>query len=181
MHPLIIQNNREKMNSTKDAKANHALKTQSEIPRTLGFLIAFVGVFFLVATVFSLITIMVLQVSSGDSGPLSSKDKYTITLTVTSLFTALGAFYIGVKLIKKLDSGRKLFNIFSLFVIALAWAKFMYKQNAIEKSFANMPAELAANAKQIELGDTLTVFILPAILILVALLLNLRRSKDSLS
>lgn len=175
------------MHNTKDleaidtSEARNTINTHSEIPRTLGFLIAFAGVFFLVATVFSLITIVVLQATSGDSGPLSSKDKYTIILTVTSLFTALGALYIGIKLIKKQDIGRKLFNIFSLIVIALAWGKFMYKQNAIEKSFANMPAELAANAKQIELGDTLTVFILPAILIVVVLLLNLPRSKDSLS
>ena len=172
---------RQHMSSISNSDTNKPLKAQSEIPRTLGFLIAFVGVFFLVATLFSLLTIVVLQASTGDSGPLSSKDKYTIALTITSLLTALGALYVGVKLIKKLDSGRKLFNIFGLIVIALAWAKFMYKQNAIEKSFANMPAELAANAKQIELGDTLTIFILPAILIVVALLLNLRRSKDSLT
>lgn len=168
------------MSNTSNIDANKPSKAPSEIPRTLGFLIAFVGVFFLVATVFSLITITVLQVSSGDSGPLSSKDKYTIALSITSLLTALGALYIGIKLIKNLDIGRKLFNIFGLIVIALAWAKFMYKQNAIEKSFANMPAELAANAKQIELGDTLTIFILPAIIIVVALILNLRRSRASL-
>jgi len=168
------------MTSNNDLETKKGLSKSSEIPRTLGFLIAFVGVFFLVATVFSLITIVVLQAASGDSGPLSSKDKYTIALSITSLLTALGALYIGIKLIKKLDIGRKLFNIFGLIVIALAWAKFMYKQNSIEKSFANMPAELAANAKQIELGDTMTVFILPAILIVVALLLNLRRSRASL-
>ena len=168
------------MSNSRASESKPTLKKHSEIPRTLGFLIAFVGVFFLVATVFSLITIVVLQAVSGDTGPLSSKDKYTIALSITSLLTALGALYIGIKLIKKLDSGRKLFNIFGLIVIALAWVKFMYKQNAIEKSFANMPAELAANAKQIELGDTLTIFILPVILIVIALLLNLPRSRASL-
>lgn len=168
------------MSNDNRPEINTPKKPQSEIPRTLGFLIAFAGVFFIVATVFSLITIIVLQSTSGDSGPLSSKDKYTIALTVTSFLTALGALYIGIQLIKKLDIGRKLFNIFGLIVIALAWAKFMYKQNAIERSFANMPAELAKNAKQIELSDTLTIFILPAILIIVALLLNLPRSKNSL-
>lgn len=168
------------MNNANNLEINPAPKPPSEIPRTLGFLIAFSGVFFLIATIFSLITIIVLQATSGDSGSLSSKDKYTIALSITSLLTALAALYIGIKLIKRLDSGRKLFNIFGLMVIALAWAKFMYKQNAIEKSFANMPAELAANAKQIELADTLTIFLLPAILVIVMLLLNLPRSKRSL-
>lgn len=168
------------MSSTSDSNTDNTLKKHSDIPRTLGFIITFVGVFFLVASFFSLLTILVLQASSNDTGPMSSRDIYATVLSITSILTSLGAIYIGFKLIKKLDIGRKLFNIYMLIVIALAWGKFTYKQNEIAKSFSNMPAELAANAKQIELGDALTVFILPAILILVALLLNMRRSKDSL-
>jgi hypothetical protein len=66
-------------------------------------------------------------------------------------------------------------------VITLAWGKYTYQQNEIAKSFANIPSELAAASKGLELSDTLTVFILPLILIVVALLLNLGRSKNSLS
>jgi hypothetical protein len=65
-------------------------------------------------------------------------------------------------------------------VIALAWGKYAYQQNEIAKSFANMPAELIENAKQIELSSAMTVFILPAILITILLLLNIRSSKASL-
>lgn len=163
-----------------EAVVTNKQKKRSEIPRTLGFIIAFIGVFFLVASLFSMLTILVLQAASNDSGPMSSRDIYATVLAITSILTSLGAIYIGFKLIKNLDIGRKLFNIYMLIVIALAWGKFTYKQNEIAKSFANMPAELAANAKQIELSDALTVFILPAILILIALLLNMKRSKDSL-
>lgn len=155
-------------------------KKYSEIPKTLGFIIAFAGVFFLVASLFSLITLLVLQASSGDSDSLSSKEMYAAILTITTVLTTLTAIYIGVKLIKQLDIGRKLFNIFTVIVIALAWGKYVYQQNEITKSFANMPAELAANAKQIELSSALTVFVLPAILIFVVLLLNIKSSKASL-
>jgi len=89
--------------------------------------------------------------------------------------------YIGVKLIKQLDIGRKLFNILTVIVITLSWAKFAYQENEITKSFANKPPELVANAMQIELNSALSVFILPAIMLVVALLLNIRSSKNALS
>lgn len=155
-------------------------KQRSELPRTLGFIITFVGVFFFVASFFSLLTILVLQAASSESGPMSARDIYATVLSITSILTSLGAIYIGFKLIKNLDIGRKIFNIFSLIVIAMAWGKYTYQQNEIAKSYANIPAELAAQSKGIELSDALTVFILPLILIVVALLLNLRRSKNAL-
>ena len=156
-------------------------KKPSEIPKTLGFIIAFAGVFFLVASLFSLLTLLVLQASSSDSESLSPDEVYATILTITTILTTLAAIYIGVKLIKQLDIGRKLFNIFTVIIIALAWGKYIYQQNEIAKRFANKPAELVANAMQIELSSALTVFILPAVLILVVLLLNIKSSKDALS
>jgi hypothetical protein len=159
---------------------NENQEQPSDIPKTLGFIIASAGIFFLVASLFSLLTLFVLQATSGDSESFSAKEMYATILTISAILTSLAAIYIGIKLIKQLDIGRKLFNIYTVIVIALAWGKFTYQQNEIAKSFANMPAELAANAKQIELSDALTVFILPLLLIVVMLLLNLKRSKQSL-
>ena len=146
----------------------------SDLARTLGFLITFAGVFFLIASSFSLITLLVLQ-ATGDSGSMSAEEKYTLFLTISSFLISITAFIIGIKLIKQQDIGRKLFNGFTVIVIALAWGKYTYKQNEIAKSYANIPAELAAQSRGIELGDALVVFILPFILIVVALLLNFRR------
>jgi uncharacterized membrane protein len=149
-------------------------KTQlNDLARTLGFLITFAGVFFLIASSFSLLTLLVLQ-AAGDSGSMSADEKYALLLTISSVLISIAAFIIGIKLIKQQDIGRKLFNGFTVIVIALAWVKYTYKTNEIAKSYANIPAELAAQAKGIELGDALTVFILPFILIVVVLLLNFR-------
>lgn len=156
------------------------IETPSEIPRTLGFIIAFAGIFFLVASLFSLLTLVVLRASSGDSESLSSEEIYASIKTYTTILTTLSAIYIGYKLIKQLDIGRKLFNVFTVIVIALAWGKYAYQQNEITKSFANVPVELAANLKQIELSSAMTVFILPAVLIIVVFLLNIKRSKAAL-
>ncbi len=155
-------------------------KKLSEIPRSLGFLITVIGVFFVVATLFSLLTIVVIETAKG-GGSLSDNDKYVLLLTITSLITALFAVFIGIKLIQRKDLGRKLFNVFSLLVIAFAWGKYTVKQRMIAESYANIPAELAANAKSIEISDALLVFLLPIILVIVALLLNLPRSKAALN
>ena len=148
-------------------------KKLSDLARTLGFIIAFAGVFFLVISLFSLLTLLVLQ-TTGGSGPIPAEEKYALFLTISSILISIAAFIIGIKLIKQQDIGRKLFNAFTVIVIALAWGKYTYKQNEIAKSYANIPAELAAQSKGIELGDAMTVFILPFILIIVALLLNLK-------
>jgi len=162
-------------------KTNVIKNKPSEIPKTLGFIITAGGVFFLVASLFSLITLFVLQAATGDSESFSSKEKYAAMLTITTILATLSAVYIGIKLIKQLDIGRKLFNIFTVIIIALAWAKFAYQKNEIAKSFANIPADLAANIVQTELNSAMTVFILPTILIIVVVLLNLKSSKNALS
>ncbi len=155
------------------------IKTQkklSDLARTLGFLITFFGIFFLIASSFSLITLLVLQATDG-AGSMPAEEKYALFLTISSILISIAAFIIGIKLIKQKDIGRKLFNGFTVIVIviALAWGKYTYKKNEIAKSYANIPAELAAQSRGIELGDALTVFILPFILIVIALLLNFRR------
>jgi len=169
--------------SQQNSDDKHSKKLQaeipSEIPRTLGFLITVIGVFFVVATLFSLLTIVVMQTAKGD-GSLSDNDKYVLLLTITSLITALFAVFIGIKLIKRKNIGRILFNVFSLLVIAFAWGKYTVKQRMIAESYANMPVELAANAKSIEISDALMVFLLPVILLVVAQLLNMPRSKAAL-
>lgn len=163
-----------------NSKIKHSQTKHSDIPKTLGFIITVAGVFFLVASLFSLLTLVVLQASTGDGESLSSTEMYATILTVTTILTTLAAIFIGIKLIKEWDIGRKLFNVFTVIVIALAWGKYAYQQNEIAKSFANMPAELVANAQQIELSSALTVFILPAVLLVVVALLNIPRSRNAL-
>lgn len=156
-------------------------KKRSELPRTLGFIITFAGVFFLVASFFSLITLFVLQATSGDSESMSANEINSAVLTIFTILVSLSAIFIGIKLIKHLDIGRKLFNICTVVVIVLVWGKYIYQQNEIAKSFVNIPPELAAGYNGIELSDALTVVILPLILIVIGLLLNLGASKKSLS
>ena len=78
---------------------NENQEKRSELPKTLGFIIAFSGIFFLVASFFSLLTLIVLQATSGDSESFSSKEMYAAILTITTILTTLASIYIGIKLI----------------------------------------------------------------------------------
>jgi len=60
-------------------------KNQSELPKTLGFIITFAGVFFLVASLFSLLTLFVLQAAMSNADSFSSDEKYAAFLTITTI------------------------------------------------------------------------------------------------
>lgn len=155
-------------------------KKRSELPKTLGFIITLAGIFFLFSSFFSFLTLLILRLTSGDSETMSADEIYATLLSFSAILASLAALYIGIKLIKYADVGRRFFNVFTVIVITLVLVKYAYKQHSITQSFANIPPELAANSKGIELSDALTVFILPVILIVVAVLLNIKRSRDAL-
>ena len=159
---------------------NEKQHKRSELPKTLGFIMTFAGIFFLIASLFSLLTLFILRTSSGDAESFSPKEIYAVILTITTILTTLAAIYIGIKLIKHLDIGRRLFTLLTVIVMGLSWVKFAYQQKEITVRFAHLPADAVASVKQAELNSTLMVFILPIILILVALLLNTKRSKAAL-
>lgn len=149
----------------------------SDISRTLGFIIGFFGIYFLVIGLFSLLAILVLENSSLGTESMSDKDIYALVLTITSIFISLAAMFIGFKLIKRLDIGRKLFNIYTIIIILISLAQNAYSQHIIGKSFANMPPELAAAARGSESSASLTVFILPTVLVLIGIVLNWGKMK----
>ena len=153
----------------------------SDTARTLGFIIGFFGIYFLVIGLFSLIAFTVLHSSSAGPASMPEKDVYALIITFTSVLISLSAMFIGYKLIKRLDSGRKLFNLLTIASILISIAQYTYSQNLIGKSFANMPPELAAAARGSESAASQLVFILPAILFVLALILNFQKIKSWLT
>ena len=99
-------------------------QTSSDLSRTLGFIIGFFGIYFLVISLFSLLAITVLQNSDAITGSMPEKDIYAIVLTISSIFISLAAMFIGYKLIKRLDSGRKLFNVLTVVSILISIAQY---------------------------------------------------------
>jgi len=145
--------------------------------RTLGFIIGFFGIYFLVIGLFSIIAFTVLHSSSAGPETMPEKDVYTLIITITSILISLSAMFIGYKLIKRLDIGRVLFNVLTVASILISIAQYTYSQHLIGKSFANMPPELAAAARGSESASSQLVFILPAVLIVLAIILNFEKIK----
>lgn len=160
------------MNAHNDPEPTKDINQVSDLSRTLGFIIGFFGIYFLVIGLFSLLAILVLENSELGIESMAEKDIYSLIQTITSIFIALSAIFIGYKLIKRLDIGRKLFNILTFIVILISLAQNAYNQHIIAKSFANMPPELAAARLGSESSSSLLVFILPGVLVVFALLLN---------
>ena len=161
-----------------ELEQNTAAQNQpSDISRTLGFIIGFFGIYFLVIGLFSLLAILVLENSALGAESMSDKDIYALILTITSIFISLTAIYIGYKLIKRLDIGRKVFNIYTIIIILISLAQNAYNQHIIARSFSNMPPELAAAARGSESAASLTVFILPTLLVCLGIILNWRQIK----
>ncbi len=150
----------------------------SDSSRTLGFIIGFFGIYFLVIGLFSLLAFLVLENSELALESMSDKDIYALVLIVNSILVSLTAMFIGYKLIKRLDSGRVIFNIFTVVIILISLAQNAYNQHIIAKSFSNMPAELAAAARGSESSASYTVFILPAVLVLLGIVLNWGKMKS---
>jgi len=136
---------------------------------------SFFGIFFLVISFFSLTSIIILQSLNEDSGSMSEKDTYSLILIICYSLISLSAMVTGYKLIKRLDIGRILFNILTVVVILISIAQNAYNQHLIGKTYANMPADLAANLKGNESSSSLSVFILPVVLILISIVLNWRK------
>ena len=161
-----------------ELEQNTAVQNQpSDISRTLGFIIGFFGIYFLVIGLFSLLAILVLENSALGAESMSDKDIYALILTITSIFISLTAIFIGYKLIKRLDIGRKVFNIYTIIIILISLAQNAYNQHIIARSFSNMPPELAAAARGSESAASLTVFILPTLLVCLGIILNWRQIK----
>lgn len=172
----------EESNLSETNETLEAIKPSKQLPesgpsRTLGFIIGFFGIYFLVIGLFSLLAITVLQNSDASGGAMSDKDIYSLILTITSIFISLSAMFIGYKLIKRLDIGRKLFNLLTVVSILISIAQYTYNQHLIGKSFANMPPELAAAARGSESASSQLVFILPAVLVVLAVILNFGKMK----
>jgi hypothetical protein len=172
MNDTINPDNTSDSKLINEQAANEIQNQPSDTSKTLGFIIGFFGIYFLVIGLFSLLAFLVLENSDLGLESMSDKDIYALVLIINSIFISLTAIFIGYKLIKRLDIGRKIFNVFTAVIILISIAQNAYNQHIIAKSFSNMPAELAAAARGSESSASYTVFILPAVLLVLGFILN---------
>ena len=106
---------------------------------------------------------------------------YIVGSNIVSLLTSLWAIFIGIKLIKYLDIGRRHFNYYTVLTIIMSILVFFYTRSMMKNVFSGMKPEMAQAAQELSTTSSLAVFVGPVVLTLVAILLNNKRSKESLS
>lgn len=106
---------------------------------------------------------------------------YIVGSNIVSLLASCWVVFIGLKLIKYQDIGRRHFNYYTVFTYIMSIFAFFYTRSAMKSMFSDMKPEMAAAAQDLSSMSSIAVFIAPILITIAAILLNKKRSKESLS
>jgi len=163
------------------SNVDNQLQERSLIPKVIGIIslvLAGLGILGALASItmsFAMPEFMQAQTKMGFS------KNYILGSNLVSLLTSSWAIFIGIKLIKYLDIGRRHFNYYAIFAVCMSIFAFIYTRNTIQNMFSEMKPEMAKAAEDLSSISSAAVFIAPVIIIIVALILNQQQVKDSLS
>ena len=168
-----------------ESDVNNNLIARSSIPKVIGIISIILGALGLIFGLLGLASMMfasgALDMISQSGGMMGINKTYYMGTTALSVLTSIWAIWIGFKLLKYLDIGRRHYNFYTIFMIAISIINFFYTKSMMDKMFADMSPEMANAAGGMSSISSLGAFIAPIILIIVALLLNQKNVKDSLS
>lgn len=164
---------------------NNNLQARSSIPKVIGIISIILGALGLIFGLFGLASMMfasgAMDMITQQGGMMGMSKSYLLGSTGLSILTSIWAIWIGFKLLKYLDIGRRHFNFYTIFTIIVSIGTFFYTKSMMDEMFADMAPDVAAAASGMSSITSLSAFIAPIILIIVALLLNQQNVKESLS
>lgn len=164
-----------------NSNVDNQLQERSSIPKVIGIIsivlagLGIMGALASIAMSFAMPEIMQAQTKMGFS------KNYILGSNLVSLLTSSWAIFIGIKLVKYLDIGRRHFNYYAIFAVCMSVFAFFYTRNTLQDMFSEMKPEMANAAQDLSSVSSAAVFIAPAIILIVALILNQQRVKDSLN
>lgn len=167
--------------ATPTADVNNNLQVRSAIPKVIGIIsliMAGIGIFGAIAGL-AMAAFMPSMLEAQTNLGLSKT--YIIGSQVFSLLTSVWAIFIGLKLIKYLDIGRRHFNYYAIVTILFSFVAYFMTKSMMDNMFSDLAPEAASAASSMSSISSLSVFIGPVIVIIVALLLNQQRVKDCLN
>ncbi len=164
---------------------NNNLQTRSSIPKVIGIISIILGALGLIFGLFGLASMLLagdmFDALSQAGGAMGMSKSYMVGSTALSIITSAWAIFIGMKLLKYLDIGRRHFNYYTILTIIISIGTFFYTKSMMDKMFADMSPEMAGAAGGMATMSSLGAFVAPIILIIVALLLNQKNVKASLN
>jgi len=176
-----MSNNSENPYRTPGSDVDTGLISRSAIPKVIGIIslifsiLGLIGAIGGIAASYLMPQVLEAQVSMGFD------KNYLLGMNVLGLFTSLWALFIGIKLIKYKDIGRRHFNYYTIFAVIMSIVNFFYTKDITKKLYADMDPKMANAAIDMSTITSLSAFIAPVLIIIVALLLNQKKVKKCLN
>jgi len=166
---------------------NNNLQNRSSIPKVIGIISIILGALGLIFGLFGLASMLLAGDmfdalnQQGGAAMMGMSKNYLVGSTLISVLTSIWAIFIGMKLLKYQDIGRRHFNYYTILTIIISIGTFFYTKSIMDNMFAEMSPEMAGAAGGMATMSSLGAFIAPIILIIVALLLNQKNVKAVLN
>jgi len=106
---------------------------------------------------------------------------YIVGSNIVSLLLSFWVIFIGIKLVKYQDIGRRHFNYYTIVSIFMSIFAFFYTRSAMKNMFSDMKPEMAQAAQDMSTMSSVAVFIAPILIIIAAIFLNKKHAKESLN
>lgn len=163
-----------------DANVDTQQRSRSAIPKVIGIISLVLAVLGLLGAIAGIAMLQLKPQLMETQMQMGFSKNYILGSNFLSILTSLWAIFIGVKLIKYQDIGRRHFNYYTVLMIVFSVFAFFYTRSMMENAFSSMKPEMARAAQDISTLSSASIFIGPVIMIIVALLLNQKRVRESL-
>jgi len=161
---------------------NNNITERSSMPKVIGIIAIILGILGLVGSLFSVATFAFMGSEMSQMAGLTGiNPTFLLGSAVISVITSAWLIFIGFKLKKYLDLGRRHFNYYTIVTIIVSIVSFFYTKSMMESMFKDLDPAAAEAASGAATMGALSSFIAPVLLIIIALLLNKQKVKDSLS
>ena len=166
--------------STPQTDVDNKQVIKSSLPKVIGIIsiiLGALGIFGAAASLGSMIflpSVLEAQMSLGFS------QNYVIGSSVISLLASAWAVFIGIKLVKYKDTGRRQYNYYAGYTVLISIIGYVVTQGFLKEMFGQMTPEMSDAAVDLSSVSSLTMFIAPIVVIIVAVLLNQKNVKDCL-
>ncbi len=162
------------------ADVDTGLKSRTAIPKVIGIITLILAILGLLGAIGGLAASLFMPSMLEAQTNLGFDKNYLLLMNVLGLITSIWAIFIGLKLIKYKDIGRRHFNYYTIFSIVMSFVNYFYTKDMMKKLYADMDPEMAGAAMDMSSITSLSVFIAPILMIIVLIILNQKKVKENL-
>lgn len=176
-----MSNNQQNPYATPSSDVDSGLINRSALPKVIGIISIVLSVIGLIGAIGGIAATYFMPQVQEAQASMGFDKNYLLAMNVLGIITSFWALFIGIKLIKYKDAGRRQFNYYTIFAVIMSIVNFFYTKDITKNLYANMDPKVANTAMEMSTMTSLSAFIAPILIIIVAILLNQKRVKKSLS